>query len=209
MPLQEKVFPLGPLQANCIVVYDSASHEGVIIDPGHEGPSVVNFVKSNKIKITAILLTHAHFDHCYGAFSMKRALETEIHVHFADTPIMRQNPDFSSIFGILPPSDYVVAPDKTFKDGDEFTVGTHTMRVIHTPGHSPGSCCFHFADDDLLISGDTIFRAGVGRTDLPGGSIADLRKSLSMLKERIAPTCRIVSGHGPETVASNESFHIW
>eukprot|EP00768_Dysnectes_brevis_P002974 gnl/Dysnectes_brevis/2158_a2511_2052.p1 GENE.gnl/Dysnectes_brevis/2158_a2511_2052~~gnl/Dysnectes_brevis/2158_a2511_2052.p1 ORF type:complete len:226 (+),score=36.86 gnl/Dysnectes_brevis/2158_a2511_2052:95-772(+) len=192
--LQIKTFPIGPLQANCFVVWDSVSKQGAIIDPGHPEKRVVDFVRKQDISIQYILATHAHFDHIFGSGFFKQAFEVPIYCHEDDRDLWPANKQMASMFGLDVPSSFPNRPDQTFKEGHQFSLGSLTLQVIHTPGHSPGSVVF--VQDKQAFVGDTVFAMGVGRTDLPGGSGAELKKSLKKLWKKLSADTTIYPGHG-------------
>lgn len=193
---------VGPLDVNCYVVWDTASREAVIIDPGGDAELIEDLVREEGLVVTYILNTHGHFDHVGADGALKKSLGAELAIHPGDVPILMKNIEQGLFFGIE--TDSVPEPDMELTDGTTIEVGSLVMRVIHTPGHSPGGVSLYLEKEGLLFTGDTIFAGSIGRTDLPGGSFETL---ISSIKERVIPLgdgVRLFSGHGPETTVADE-----
>ena len=193
--------PVGPLEANCYLLADCASRQAVIVDPGDEADVIGQMVSRQQVQVTAILLTHGHPDHVGGAVELATAREiSEIYLHAED---VRMLPVLGSELADC--SEQLL---QTYEDGEEVRVGEMTLRVIHTPGHSPGSVCL--AAGDALFTGDTLFAGGVGRTDLPGGNYPQLQASLLRLVTEFPPESIIYPGHGPSsTLAQERESNPW
>ncbi len=189
--------PVGPLQANCYLVWDE-DRNAVIIDPGDEADRLLRIIGKRDLSLSAVLLTHAHFDHMMATNAIKAETGAAVMVHEAELPALTdERINLSSMMG----TPYRTAADRLLHDGEEVTVGNLTFTVIHTPGHTVGSCCY--AIDDLLFSGDTLFADSIGRTDFPGGSISVMQQSLTKLctyPDHIG----ILSGHGEATTLGFE-----
>jgi len=167
---------VGPLQVCCYLVYDEETREGVIIDPGDSDPRILKTIESLSLKPLYILGTHAHPDHILGAEYLRRYLKIPFFLHREDENFFREPENFLTFklwgFPENPRADGV------FEEGASFDFGSSTLRVIHTPGHSPGSVCFYSKNEGLLFTGDTLFVEGIGRADLPGGSYRLMMKSI-------------------------------
>lgn len=175
---------VGAFQANCYMLGCGKSREGVVIDPGDEAFRIVREVSHNGLTIRRILLTHGHMDHTGAAAELKRITGAPICAHPLDAPAAGPG-----VEGRL-------------EDGLEIPVGTYTIRVLHTPGHSPGGVCF--AAPGAVLTGDTLFAGSVGRTDFPGGSHDLLVRGV---REKIFPLgdgMRVYPGHGPATTIGRE-----
>ena len=182
--------PLGALETNCYVVYDEASKACALVDPGAMPQNILDTLAKNELRLQKILLTHAHFDHT-GAL---RAL----HEAFPDVPIYVSAHDTDETRNM---SHGNLVYTDTFLDGDEISIPPLTFRVLATPGHTLGSSCF--VCEDTIFSGDTLFEGCCGRTDLPGGSGAQMLASLKRLAE-LPGDYRVLPGHGDATTLERE-----
>ncbi|MCF8063280.1 MAG: MBL fold metallo-hydrolase [Deltaproteobacteria bacterium] len=175
---------VGALQANCYVLGCGKTRRGVVIDPGDEAVRIVHEISRHGLAIRYILLTHGHMDHTGAAAELKRITAAPIWAHPLDAP--------GAGAGV----------ESRLQDGMELQVGTYRIRVLHTPGHSPGGVCF--AAPGAVFTGDTLFAGSVGRTDFPGGSHDLLVRGV---REKIFPLgddLRIYPGHGPVTTIGRE-----
>lgn len=190
-------YPVGDYQANCVFLSDEQGN-AVVIDPGDEAPRLRQRLAEQHLKVGAILLTHAHFDHILAVRELQEATGAPLFIHAQDAPALSD-----SERSLIPPyrRPYVLTADRLLNDGDTVTVGELMLTVLHTPGHTPGSCCYRCGD--LLIAGDTLFAGSAGRTDFPGGNTEALYRSLRRLAELPAET-RVISGHGEETAIGYE-----
>ena len=202
-----KLFVVNQLQENCYIVSDT-TREAVIIDCGAyydaERAAVVDYIRDNGLTLRHLLCTHGHFDHVFGADTIFQEFGIAPEVHAADRHFVEDmDKQYRDMVGVPYPRPSV-AVSRLLSDGDVVTFGTHELKVIHTPGHSQGSVVFHCASAHVAFTGDTLFRMGYGRTDLPGGSWPQLRQSLLKLKEVLPPDTRVYPGHGPSTVMAVE-----
>ena len=199
-----ETFPVGLLQCNCTVLGDPASKEALVVDPGDEVEKVLAVLAKHGLTCRAILNTHTHIDHVGANDELKRATGARLMLHEADLPLydnLRVQAEW--LGGMAAPVRADV--DEHIHQGDEVTAGALVAQVLHTPGHTPGSLCFHVEGArSLLLSGDTLFAGSVGRTDLWGGDydqeIASIRKRLLALED----ATRVIPGHGPETTIGHE-----
>lgn len=191
-----QLFPVTPFYTNCYVLEDS--DEALVIDPGEATPALKNYLKGRKVKM--ILNTHCHCDHCGGNAEIKALTGAPLVCHAGDLPLLRALSDQGRMFGVPFPSS--PDPDYFIAQGDTITLGTRTFEVRHTPGHSPGHIVL--VTDGIAVVGDVLFAGSIGRTDLPGGSMAQLLQSI---REQLLPlpdTTIVYSGHGPETTIGEE-----
>ena len=180
---------LGAYETNCYILWADGSKECIVIDPGYEPERVMGAVKSLEKELRAILLTHGHFDHVGGVREIFSQTDCDIYLCPADCAMPEQM--------TAGPLCYT----NSYQDGDILNLAGLTLRVLHTPGHTPGSVCL--LCDDSLFAGDTLFAGSCGRTDLPGGSWTELQASLSRLKS-LEAEYTVYPGHGEATTLSNE-----
>ncbi len=189
----------GPLGVNCSLIWNPEDRTGVLVDPGGHGARIQAQVARHGFQVQAILLTHAHFDHVGAAAELQSHYKVPVYLHPEDAFILAMLRQQLDSFGMDP----VEAPRTTpLEDGQEL----HGLRVIHTPGHSPGGCCFlgEGTRGPMLASGDTLFAGGVGRTDLWGGSWDTLVESIQTRLFTLPASTRVVPGHGPTTTLGDE-----
>lgn len=199
---------VGPLAVNCYIAGDEGSREVIVIDPGGDVRTIVDALRQMRARVTGIVLTHAHFDHVLGLAGLKANTPAPLWIGEAEQPVLERAEEQAKHFGLEIPS--VPKPDKLLKDGDTFAVGSVDFQVIATPGHSPGSICLYAAGSKSLFSGDTLMRGGIGRTDLPGGSMAEELKSIRTKLLTLPLEARVYPGHGPvTTIAEEKAYNVF
>ncbi|NPB04775.1 MAG: MBL fold metallo-hydrolase [Aquificae bacterium] len=196
-----QVFSVGPLRVNSTVLHSGG--EAFVFDPGGEAERIASFLRDRGLDLKGIFLTHGHVDHFAHAARLKRLFpDAFLAVHSADRFLLENElwPGFAAYLDaeVPPPVDLFL------KEGDRFAVGSLTVEVLETPGHSPGSVVYSVPDLDLLIAGDLLFRGGVGRWDLPGGNLEELRRSLRRIFEEFDDRTRVVTGHYETTTLGRE-----
>lgn len=191
----------GSLQTNCYFIYQENEKKILVIDPPDRGEHLYNVFTENGYEISAILLTHAHFDHIWGCNKLRElsgvkvyALEEEKEV--CESAFLNVSEDFGR------PCTVIV--DEFFKDGEKKTIEGMNFTVIGTPGHTKGSCCFYFEEDKILVSGDTLFEGSAGRTDFPTGNSSQLLASLKNKLMCLPDEVRVFPGHGGSTTIGDE-----
>ena len=190
---------VGPLESNCYVVGCPETQKGFVVDPGGDGDRIIEEIERSGLEIEYIFNTHGHVDHVAANAAVKEATGAILVVHEAEREALEKPHSFwASLVGGVEPSQ----PDETMDEGDRYEIGTVTVKVYHTPGHSPGGVCL--AVDDVLFTGDTLFAQSVGRTDLPGGSHETLEDSLRRLRDDFPPQTRIFPGHRGSSRLSEE-----
>lgn len=197
-----ETFPVGMLRCNCTLLGDEATGEAMVIDPGDNVNYIRERLAAHKLTLKQIVVTHGHIDHVGGALKLKRATGAPILLNENDLPLLKMMDVQAAWLGVAPPE--VAAPDENAREGLVVGVGSHKATVLHTPGHTQGSICLHFADDKLLFAGDTLFAGSIGRTDLPGG---DGRQILRSIHDRLMPLpdeTRVIPGHENETTIGAE-----
>jgi hydroxyacylglutathione hydrolase len=194
---------VGDLATNCYLFWDPATHEAAVIDPGDEPERVLEVLRREHLRLALILNTHGHADHIGGNDGLKRATGAPLWVHPADRRRLT-DPAANLSLDLGRPR---VSPeaDGPWVPGSPLAVGSLRLRVLHTPGHTPGSVCL--LAPGVLFSGDTLFTLSVGRTDLPGGDPAGLEASLRLLLETVPDATLVLPGHGPSTRFGDERLH--
>jgi hydroxyacylglutathione hydrolase len=197
---------VGPLACNCYIVGDPDTSQAIVIDPGDDPETILEGLRRHGLSLGLIVATHAHFDHVMGAEALRTATGAPFYLHGDDISLLDWVPASLQLFlgrvtGRAPEVDGVV------KDGDCLKVGGEGLEVLHTPGHSPGSICMlsEGGEGRLLFSGDTLFAQSVGRTDLPGGDMNELLRSIN---QRLLPLgdVMVFPGHGPATSLEQERY---
>lgn len=191
-------FPVGPLKCNCSIVGCKETGEAAVIDPGGDVDEIIELAEKMGLKIKYVLHTHAHFDHVLGSREVKERTGATICLHKGDQWLYDNLLTQVKLFGFAATDPLPV--DRYLDDDEDVQVGKHKATVIHTPGHTPGSLCFSMADkESVLFAGDTLFRQGIGRTDLWGGSFEEIVDSISNRLYKLDDSTRVVTGHGPDT----------
>ncbi|CAH2032618.1 MBL fold metallo-hydrolase [Trichlorobacter ammonificans] len=199
------VVVVGPLGVNCIILGCEQTGEGLVVDPGGDVDKIVARLAEHKLTPVGIINTHGHFDHTGGNGRLMNATGAPLWIHRADSPMLSRVAQVSAMYGI--PGENSPDADHFLEDGSELAFGLHRLRVIHTPGHTPGGCCLYVESAQTLISGDTLFADGVGRTDLPGGSHEQLVTSIRTRLFTLPDQVRVWPGHGPSTTIGHEKHH--
>lgn len=207
--LQYKRFTFNPVEENTYILWDDESREAAVIDCGafdpYEQEQLENYIRENNLRPTLSLLTHMHFDHIFGLGWLCKKYNIRPICH----ELEQKNYDMQEkmaleMFGVKIPIERP-AVMRYIKDGDELTLGSRTLKVIHTPGHTAGGVCY--LADSLLFCGDTLFAGSCGRTDLPGGNMQEevlsIREKLLTLPDEI----RVLPGHGPESSIAREKLY--
>jgi len=200
---------VGPIETNCYILLPRAGHGATVIDPGFDAERITGVLRSRDIPLERILLTHAHIDHLYAleeVYCFMDSRESGIFLHFDDKKLIEHIEDQAGFLGTETPR----LPDafSPVNDDDILTCSGHSIRVLHTPGHSPGSCSFYMEDEKLVFSGDTLFAGNIGRTDLWGGSREDLDQSIEEKLLSLEDDVVILPGHGPPTTVK-EAREFW
>jgi glyoxylase-like metal-dependent hydrolase (beta-lactamase superfamily II) len=195
-------FPVGPLQCNCSILGDETTHDAMVVDPGDNIAGILSRLKKHGLIVRQIVVTHAHIDHVGGAVQLKKLTGAPIFLNQNDLGLLGMMEMQAGWLGVATPE--VAPPDASAEDGLVIGLATLPAEVLHTPGHTPGSICLLFAQQQLLLAGDTLFAGSIGRTDLPGG---DGRQILRSIRDRLMvlpETTRVVPGHGQHTTIGEE-----
>ncbi|MFA6169280.1 MAG: MBL fold metallo-hydrolase [Candidatus Margulisiibacteriota bacterium] len=184
-----EVLKVGPLSANCYIVWDEPTKIAIVIDPGGQVPNIMKIVQDNHLTVREIINTHGHFDHVSRNGALKKETGAKLLRHELDSPMAEE-------------TDPTPA-DEPLRDGELIVLGQTKFKVIHTPGHSPGGICLFNEEDRVLFSGDTLFRGTYGRVDLFGSSAEAMVSSLKKLMQ-LPPETKVYPGHGRPTTIGEE-----
>jgi glyoxylase-like metal-dependent hydrolase (beta-lactamase superfamily II) len=199
-----ETFPVGPLQCNCTILGDEEAGEAIVIDPGDEVGRIHKRLTELGLKLKQILVTHAHIDHVGGALKLKRLTGAPILLNENDLPLLKMMEMQAGWLGIETPE--IAPPDANLTDGLVVGLERYPATVLHTPGHTQGSVCLHFAPLNMLIAGDTLFAGSIGRTDLPGGNSRQIMDSIHSRLLALPEETRVLPGHGPATTIGEERY---
>lgn len=207
MALKIQRFVCNMLQENCYVVSDD-TQECVIIDCGafypEERAAIVQYIKENNLQPKHLISTHAHIDHNFGNNTIFTAFGLQPEVCSLDKKLYKSLRWQAKAFVNLDYKEDITPVGSYFSSGETITFGTHTLNIIGTPGHSPGSVVFLCAEEKVAFTGDTLFRMSIGRTDLDDGRYEDIINSLHTLCTQLTPDTVVLPGHGPETTIADE-----
>jgi hydroxyacylglutathione hydrolase len=191
---------VGPLQVNCFIIADDKTKEAVVIDPGDDAADILKVIREKDFKVKYIVNTHGHFDHIGANKAVKDATGAEILIHEADAPVLASAPRQSTMFGMhavsSPPADRYV------KHGDIIRAGEVALKVLHTPGHSPGG--ISLLEQGIVFTGDALFAGSIGRTDFPGGDLMTLLRAIKSNLLTLPDDTKVFSGHGPASTIGEE-----
>lgn len=192
---------LGVCQTNCYFVYREGSSKVIFIDPADYGDQIFKAMKDNGFEVAAILLTHGHFDHIWGCSRLRQLTSAPVYAYEGEEKVL-----LSADLNVSADAGRActVKANTLLKDGEEVTIEGMTFKLIATPGHTQGSCCYYFEEASMLISGDTLFEESVGRTDLPTGSMSTLVRSVKDKLFELPDDVVVYPGHGESTTIGHE-----
>jgi glyoxylase-like metal-dependent hydrolase (beta-lactamase superfamily II) len=197
-----ETFPVGPLQCNGTILGDEEAGEAIVIDPGDEVGRIHSRLAELGLKLKQILVTHAHIDHVGGALRLTRLTGAPILLNQNDLPLLKMMEMQAGWLGVATPE--TAPPDESLTDGLLVGLDRYPAEVLHTPGHTQGSVCLHFAPLKMLIAGDTLFAGSIGRTDLPGGNSQQIIDSIQTRLLVLSDETKVLPGHGPATTIGDE-----
>ena len=197
-----KIFPVGPLQCNCSILGDEKTHEAMVIDPGDQIEGILEILRQEKLTLKQIVITHAHIDHVGGAMKLKAATGAPILMNQNDYALLKMLDMQATWVGMQSPG--AVQIDESVSQGRVLKIGEISSQVIDTPGHTEGSICVYIPAEKKLIAGDTLFAGSIGRTDLPGGSMEKIMRSLHNQLLALPDETEVTPGHGPNTTIGEE-----
>lgn len=192
---------IGPCQTNCYFIYEEGKKEVLFFDPADHGDYIYEALKEKGFSVGAILLTHGHFDHIWGVSRLKEMSGAKVYAYEGEKELCG---DVSLNVSAQAGRACSIVPDVLFKDEEEFEISGIKGKVLATPGHTEGSCCYYFEKDKILISGDTLFQESVGRTDLPTGSMSRLIRSVREKLMVLEDDVKVFPGHGASTTIGYE-----
>jgi hydroxyacylglutathione hydrolase len=220
--LIHEILPVGMLQCNCHIVGDPKSRDAIVIDPGDDAGRILEIIEHHHLKVSAIVITHAHIDHVIGLHRIRQATGAPVYMHAEDLGLYRMLDAQAAWIGWKTPERANV--DQVLREGDTIHWGPYEVSVLHTPGHTPGSVCLYMPSDlpdlqptataaktterapGLLFAGDTLFAGSIGRTDLWGGSFEEIMHSLKGKVLALPDDTRVYPGHGESTTIGEERY---
>lgn len=202
-----KRFEFNPFGENTYIIWDKASREAAIIDPGMidrpEETQIDSFIQAEKLELKAILLTHLHIDHTFGIDYIKKTYNVPIYANRKDEYLGQRRLEQARMFH-LPMELSPIVIDRFVEEGEALRLGDEPVMALLAPGHSAGSLLFYVPSSKFLLSGDVLFRNSIGRTDLPGGDHATLITSIHKKILELPPSTVVYPGHGPATTIADE-----
>ena len=203
--MQVEHLAVGPVQTNCYLAINKETKETIIIDPGDDADRIGMRLMQLEAKPVAILLTHGHFDHAGAAKALAAQYDILVYVHEKEAETLADSR--MNLSGPLAGGATTYHADVFLKDEQELTLAGLHMRVLFTPGHTPGGCCYYFPREDVLFSGDSLFCGSVGRTDFPGGSMHTLVDSVRNKLMSLPENTIVYPGHDIETTIEQERMY--
>ena len=198
-----ETFPIGALGCNCSLIYSGITREVLVIDPGNDLKTFLKKINERALKVKKLIHTHAHFDHIGRSYEIKQITGCALELHKRDLDLYRSLEFQGKMFGMEVGKPGEV--DHFFEDEEPIGIESegleNFLQTLHTPGHTPGSCCFYAEgfSTPILFSGDTLFRGSIGRTDLPGGDFDQIIVSIRQRLLNLPDETLVISGHGPKT----------
>ena len=198
-----EIVVVGPLAVNCFIIGDETSGEGIVVDPGADAGNVLAAVKAHGLKkISYVINTHGHFDHVGGNRQVLAATGAQLLIHRDDAPFLSRAADVATMYGLA--TENSPPADRFLEDGMMIEFGGYGLNVLHTPGHTPGGCCLYLEGEGKVLTGDTLFAEGVGRTDFPGSSHEALMEGIRTKLMTLPDATVAYPGHGPSTTIGHE-----
>ena len=200
-----KTMPVGEIGTNCYLLGDESAKVCAVVDPGGDAPAIRKMIEDSGCALKLILLTHGHFDHTLGVAHLKKRYGIPFAMSLKDAFLLDNASTSGSIFGV--PVGEMPSVDTDLDTTPEIRFGHTVMRVIHTPGHTPGHVALFDPESKSLFTGDTLFRESIGRTDLPGGDYSWIMRSILDSLIPLGEEVRVYPGHGPESTIGHEMLY--
>ena len=197
-----ETLPVGHLQCNCTILGDPVSRKAIVVDPGGDAELLIERLLELDLQVERIIHTHAHLDHFLASGKLKEATGAKLALHRDDLFLWDMLEDQCRMFGI--PFEKPPPPDQWLEHEEEIEVKGIQGKALHTPGHTPGSMCFLFEKQKLLIAGDTLFQGSIGRTDLWGGDYQKIEESIREKLYTLDEDISVITGHGESTSIGHE-----
>jgi glyoxylase-like metal-dependent hydrolase (beta-lactamase superfamily II) len=197
-----EILPVGVLQCNCSIFGDETTHEAIVVDPGDDIADIQTILDRHQLRVTSIIITHAHIDHIGGAQKLKAASGAPVYMNENDRFLSTNLAMQAAWLGIAEPDDPGI--DVAARDGDIVSLSQSPFHILHTPGHTPGSISLWIPGENKIVAGDTLFRDSIGRTDLPGG---DYKQEIRSIKDKLLALPEdsvVIPGHGSQTTIGRE-----
>lgn len=206
--LKIKQFAFNPFGVSTFIVYDTDTHDALIVDPGmtsdRERKFFDDFITAQQLKVKQIVNTHLHLDHCFGDNYVRDKYGVKVAANTLDAPLAQNLARQAATFGMILDRDENVEVDVPLSEGDTISVGNYKFEVLHVPGHSPGSIVLYCAEGAVAIVGDVLFKGSVGRTDLEGGNHRLLIDGINAKLMTLPGKTMVLPGHGPATTIETE-----
>lgn len=200
--MEVTVLTVGPVYTNCYIIHKEGNKSCLVIDPGEEAEKIADYIRKKDLQLEAILLTHGHFDHITGVSKLVSLVGGKVYAYREEKDVLA-DPQLNS--SVMMGYEVALEPEVLVRDGQLLSLADLQFRVIHTPGHTKGSCCYYEENERILFSGDTIFMESVGRTDFPTGNSRELLDSVRNKILSLPDDVQIYPGHGPETNVAYEA----
>jgi hydroxyacylglutathione hydrolase len=194
-------YSLGQLQANCYFLIEGQNC--LIIDPADDASFILEELQRQRLNLVGMLATHGHFDHVMAVGEIQQSINIPLHIHEKDNFLINRLEQTAEHFLGYKPIILPIKKIENSKIKNSLKIENFKLKIIYTPGHTPGSCCFYFKEENALFTGDTLFKEGIGRTDFSYGSKDDLKKSLNKILALPEETI-IYSGHGEDSIIQDE-----
>lgn len=199
------VMPVGLLRCNCSILGDETTREAIVVDPGDNIAEILGHLNKHSFKVKAIVITHAHIDHVAGAKELRAATGAPVYMNEHDRELLAALEMQANWLGV--PTPQATEVDVAAKETTALELGSTALQILETPGHTQGSICLWIPSEKKLIAGDTLFRESIGRTDLPGGDIQKILRSIESQLLALPDETLVTPGHGMPTTIGHEREH--